>query len=214
MLITCPNCLTQFNVDECALQKAQQTFLCSVCQHQWQQQLPVSVENEPAVAEAEEKSFTFEAPKKNKMRQIRSVPKVFQPVSVVKSQSVWWIVLIGLCCFIGAIVIAKLYRPMARPVVKNQIVKPKFLIQNVKVYTDKSSDGQMKMRIYGDILNPGNTGGAVPYLVADLKDEQGHIVQSILLPQKGIWLDAHEKYLFFEEITLPRPEALKVHIHF
>ena len=110
MLITCPNCLSQFTVEDKLIKTDHQNFKCSVCRHQWRQHIEKKEENltvSQLLSHPNEEVLFPELSSSPSLRKKNiplsgSIPEEFKPLPKKKSWTfVSFLVALFLClCFI------------------------------------------------------------------------------------------------------------------
>lgn len=210
MLITCPNCLSQFSITDDIIPPEGKNLQCSVCLHTWHQTKTsnhVSMPEAP-VPEQTESLFSLDltAPKETEL------PEEFQPIKPKKH--IGFLIFLILFLFISMLSVFVGYTFFHKQPVLSPDNAKDFSISNVQQELFVRSDDSTRIRLQGEILNISEDGKNLPPLKADIKTLEGTILETQILPSKKVYLQSGDSYLFFEDIISLYPPPLIVDVHF
>lgn len=221
MLITCPNCLTQFSVDDKILTSNSQNFKCSECQHHWKQYIEKKEENAVVLQNLplahEEELFPQLTPSKSfyKKHVVGSmeIPEEFKPLSKKKSWTFFsfLVALFLFLCFISGL--DKIFKHNSDSLSSSGLHLQLLQIHNVQDNFRILEDGKIQIIVQGEIINNSTESLSIPPIYVDIKGPTGKILETHEI-NKNILLKKGEHVTFFEEILSHQSLPLITYVHF
>ena len=198
MLITCPNCLAQFEVEASLLRHTHQAFCCSACNHTFKQRIPLDIEKElfPEVEVIESETpdfpnFSFET-------RYSALPEVFQPVHNPHNKKVLFLIvvllfLLVLCFSLLGLVITKtdfFKKIQEKPVYQLIQASKELSILNLSSETVPEGESQ-RLIIKGSVQNKTARIIDLPSIVVELYNQKNILIKRLMVPFDSMFLGAY-----------------------